>query len=127
MTPKNPPTQLPDVATFSSVLGQAVWLMTVSAKHRDLKVSDIEALVTPAVVLQQFKLYYKGKQPIAFLSWAMVSDDVKARFEAGERRIDASQWRSGSNLVIVECVSPFAESSEIEKQFWSSATSGQQD
>jgi hemolysin-activating ACP:hemolysin acyltransferase len=124
MTPKNPPAQLPDVATFSSVLGQAVWLMTVSAKHRDLKVSDIEALVTPAVVLQQFKLYYKGKQPIAFVSWAMVSDKVKARLETGDRHLDASDWRSGSNVVIVECVSPFAERAEIEAQFWQTVKSG---
>lgn len=60
--------KFPDTATFASSMGQAVWLMTVSKAHRDLKISDIEDLVTPAILLQQFKIYMKDKQPVAFLA-----------------------------------------------------------
>lgn len=109
--------KFPDAATFSSVLGQAVWLMTVSKAHRDLKISEIEERVTPAIVLQQFKIYMKDKQPIAFLAWASVSDEVKSRLDSGNRSIAAEEWRSGENTVIVECVSPFAEEGKILSQF----------
>ena len=109
--------KFPDAATFASSLGQAVWLMTVSKEHRDLKISDIEDLITPAILLQQFKIYMKDKQPIAFLAWASVSDEVKTRFERGNRILEPHEWRSGPNIVIVECVSPFADRAEIEKQF----------
>lgn len=61
------PTALPDAATFASTMGQAIWLMTVSKAHRDLPIREIEARVTPAIVLQQFKLYMKDKQPVAFV------------------------------------------------------------
>jgi hemolysin-activating ACP:hemolysin acyltransferase len=98
-------------------MGQAVWLMTVSKAHRDLRISEIEELVTPAVLLQQFKIYLKGKQPIAFLAWASVSNEIKARFDAGDLRLAPHEWRSGANIIIVDCVSPFAEREEIEKQF----------
>ncbi len=126
MTKDKPINLFAAAATFSSTLGQAVWLMTASAKHRDFRISDIEAFVTPAVLLQQFKLHCKGKQPIAFISWASVSEEIKARLERGDRYLNAAGWRSGSNVVIVECVSPFAERAEFEKQFWSSVTSDQQ-
>lgn len=112
--------KLPDVATFASAMGQAAWLLTVSKEHRDKKISFIEEVVSPAIFLQQFKIYSKGKQPIAFLSWATVSDEVKARFEAGDRKLEPQEWRSGKNLVIVECVSPFADLDEVIKQFWAS-------
>ena len=107
-----------DSATFASAFGQAVWLMTLSKDHRDLKVKQIEDLVTPAVFLQQFKIYSQGKQPVAFLSWASVSDQIKARFDDGNRTLGAEEWRSGKHIVIVDCVSPFAPKDEIVKQFF---------
>jgi cytolysin-activating lysine-acyltransferase len=94
--------------------------MTVSKVHRDLPIREIEARVSPAVLLQQFRIYLKGKQPSAFLSWAAVSDEVKARFDAGNTTLAAHEWRSGENIVVVECVSPFADRAEIEKQFMAS-------
>jgi len=94
--------------------------MTVSKAHRNYTMVDFETYVTPAIFLQQFKIYMKGKQPIAFLAWASVSDEVKARIDQGNRKLEPQEWRSGSNIVIVECVSPFAERAEIEKQFLAS-------
>ena len=112
--------KVPDATTFASALGQAVWLMTVSEEHRDLPISTIETLVTPAVALQQFKVYLKDKQPVAFIAWAAVSDDIKIRLAAGSYVLEPQEWRSGPNIEIVACVSPFALRSEIEKQFWES-------
>jgi hemolysin-activating ACP:hemolysin acyltransferase len=110
----------PDPATFASALGQAVWLMTISKVHRDLPISAIETLVTPAVLLQQFKLYMKDKQPVAFVAWAAVSDEIKSLIGTSSYVLQPQDWRSGPHIEIVTCVSPFALRSEIEKQFWDS-------
>ena len=67
--------------------------------------------------MQQFKLYSKGKQPIAFLAWATVSDEVKERFDAGNMALELKDWRSGSNLIVVDCISPFADPDQIVEQF----------
>lgn len=117
-------TALPDAATFASTMGQAVWLMTVSKAHRDLAIREIEARVTPAIVLQQFKLYMKDKQPIAFVAWALVSDTVRDRL-AGDGTLAAEEWRSGANVVIVDCVSPFADPEDVKRQFWDAVARNQ--
>ena len=116
-SPKNYP-HMKDSATFASAFGQAVWLMTLSKDHRELKIKQIEDLVTPAIFLQQFKIYSKGKQPVAFLSWASVSDEIKSRFDSGDRVLGAEEWRSGKHVIVVDCVPPFAPKEEIAKQFF---------
>lgn len=77
----------PDSATFSSTMGHAVWLMTLSKEHRNRPISEVERVVSPAAILQQFKIYFKEKQPIAFLAWAAVSDEVKAKWDAGDNTL----------------------------------------
>lgn len=81
--------------------------MTVSKAHRHLPIADIETIAATPVLLSQFKLYSRGKQPVAFLSWAMVSNEVKARIESGKTKIDLQDWRSGDNLIVEDCISPF--------------------
>lgn len=99
---------LRDDKTFASVMGNAVWLMTMSKAHRDLPIRTVEELLSPAILMRQFRLFTKGKQPIAFLIWASVSDEVKARLDAGDKKLDLKEWRSGSNIVVVDCISPMA-------------------
>lgn len=109
-----------EAQTFASALGQAVWLMTMDPAYRDLPIREIEARVATPIFLQQFKVYLKGKQPVAFLTWALASDDVKARIEAGDKVLELKDWRSGTNRVVVECVSPFVEAEVFIKQFGAS-------
>lgn len=96
-----------DNQTFASAMGQAVWLMSMSPQHRDLPIREIETRVSIPLLLGQFRVYTKGKEPVAFLTWARVSDEVKARIDAGELLTDIREWKSGDTLVVVECVSPF--------------------
>lgn len=106
-----------DPATFGSALGQAVWLMTMSESHKEQPIKALEAEVLPAILLQQFKLYSKGTQPVAFLTWATVTDEIKKRFDAGDKSLELKDWRSGNNVVIVDCVSPFNPKDVFEKTF----------
>ena len=106
-------------------MGQAVWLMTMSKNHRDLPIRVVESLVSPAILLRQFKLYSKGKQPVAFLIWASVTDEVKAVLDAGGQIEKLEDWRGGSNLVVVDCISPLAPSETFEKQFLESVKAAQ--
>ncbi|MEE9454396.1 MAG: toxin-activating lysine-acyltransferase [Paracoccaceae bacterium] len=74
--------------------------------------------VDPAIFLKQFRLFVKGKQPIAFLTWAKVSSEVKAALEAGRRvELDLKGWRSGPHLVVVDCISPFGPAEKIKEEF----------
>lgn len=90
--------------------------MTMDKRYRDRPIHEIEALVATPILLREFKLYSKDKQPVAFLTWASVSDAVKARVEAGEP-LALEDWRSGENLVVVDVVSPFAEADVVRQKF----------
>ncbi|WNZ54052.1 toxin-activating lysine-acyltransferase (plasmid) [Microbulbifer sp. MKSA007] len=108
-----------DVQTFASTMGQAVWLMTMSEAHKELPIRIVEERIAPALLLRQFKLYSKGNQPVAFLVWASVSDEVKERIENGEKKLDVKEWRSGNNIVVLDCVSPFNPAAVFEQKFLS--------
>jgi hemolysin-activating ACP:hemolysin acyltransferase len=103
---------------FGLILGLASWLMTMSKDHRDLPIATLDKRILPAILLKQFKLIRKDKMPVAFISWATVSDEVKARLEGDEAYApEVTDWRSGRNLVIVECVSPFSPAAEVKQHF----------
>ncbi len=106
-----------DPATFANYLGQASWLMTLSPEHKELPISTIDKRILPAIFLKQFRLFAKGKQPIAFLTWAKVSDEIKAELEAGRVELDLKGWRSGPHLVVVDCISPFGPAEKIKAEF----------
>lgn len=101
-------TLLADDKTFASVLGQAVWLMSMDEAYKDLPISMIEGRVLPPIVLRQFKLYSKGKQPVAFLTWAMLDKEALASLDRDKLSgNDLKFWRSGNSVTVVDCVSPF--------------------
>lgn len=106
-----------DDHTFASTFGQAVWLMTMSKAHRDKTIKELENDVAPAILFRQFKLYSKGKQPVAFLTWASVSDAVKSRLDSGDKTMALEDWRSGPNIVVVDCISPFTPAESVIDKF----------
>ncbi len=107
-----------DPEEFGVFLGLASWLMTMSKEHRDLPISRIDRRVLPGLLLKQFKLIRRDKMPIAFVSWASVSDEIKARMEADpDFSPELKDWRSGPRLMIVECVSPFLPAEKVRQEF----------
>lgn len=105
-----------DPQTFGSAMGNAVWLMTMDKRYRDRPIREVEAIVATPILLRQFKLYSKDKQPVAFLAWASVSDEVAKKIEAGET-LALEDWRSGPRIVVVDCVSPFNPPEMFIKKF----------
>jgi cytolysin-activating lysine-acyltransferase len=99
--------------TVSQVLGEITWLMTQSPRHKAIPLGDLEWLLMPAILLRQFRIFYKGEQPVGVALWALVDDLVAKRIDAGDNRLSAVEWKSGSNMRIVELVAPFGGEAEI--------------
>lgn len=106
----------PDAQTFGSTLGNAVWLMTMDKRYRDRAISEVEARIATPILLRQFKLYSKDDQPVAFLTWASVTDEAKEKHAAGNA-LALEDWRAGPNLIVVDCVSPFNSPEVFEQRF----------
>ncbi|NQY74287.1 MAG: toxin-activating lysine-acyltransferase, partial [Candidatus Margulisbacteria bacterium] len=79
---------------------------------------DFEWLIIPPIALKQFRLFRQKKQnaPIAFVSWASVSEEVEERLLKGVVKLSPKDWNSGKNLWLIDVISPFASNKEILKQ-----------
>jgi cytolysin-activating lysine-acyltransferase len=102
--------------TVAQVMGEITWLMTQSPRHKAIPLGDLEWLVMPAILLRQFRIFYKGEQPVGVALWAMADRLVSKRIDAGDRRLTAAEWKSGSTMRIVDIVAPFGGEAEMRNQ-----------
>jgi cytolysin-activating lysine-acyltransferase len=102
--------------TVAQVMGEITWLMTQSPRHKAILLGDLEWLVMPAILLRQFRIFYKGEQPVGVALWALVDDLVAKRIDAGDRRLTAVEWKSGTTMRIVDIVAPFGGEAEMRAQ-----------
>jgi cytolysin-activating lysine-acyltransferase len=103
----------PAPKTVAQVLGEITWLMTQSPRHKAVPIGDLEWLLMPAILLRQFRIFYHGEQPVGVALWALVDGLVAQRIDAGDKRLTAVEWKSGSNMRIVELVAPFGGEAEM--------------
>ena len=102
--------------TVAQVMGEITWLMTQSPRHKAIPLGDLEWLVMPAILLRQFRIFYKGEQPVGVALWAMVDKLAAKRIDAGDRRLTAMEWKSGTTMRIVDIVAPFGGEAEMRNQ-----------
>jgi cytolysin-activating lysine-acyltransferase len=89
--------------------------MTQSPRHKAIPLGDLEWLLMPAILLRQFRIFYKGEQPVGVAAWALADEIVAKRIDAGDKRLTAVEWKSGSNMRIIDVVAPFGGEAEIRR------------
>lgn len=93
--------------TVAAALGEIVWLLSQSPNHRhSLFCGDLEWFCMPALLHNQYRLFYAEGRPIGVAFWAFVTETVEARLAAGGR-IGADDWRAGERVWLTELVAPF--------------------
>jgi cytolysin-activating lysine-acyltransferase len=102
--------------TVSQVLGEIIWLMTQSPRHKAIPLGDLEWLLMPAILLRQFRIFYKGEQPVGIALWALADDLVAKRIDVGDKRLAAVEWKSGINMRIIDIVAPFGGEAEMRSK-----------
>lgn len=58
--------------TVAQMLGEIVWLMTQSPVHKQLFIGDLEWFCMPAILLEQFRIFYGPNSPAAVALWTSV-------------------------------------------------------
>jgi len=97
----------------AEILGQIAWLMMSSPAHKHLFLADLEWLAAPAVLMKQFRIYNKQNVPLAYASWAFLSEEAERRLTSGVRRIPPSDWNSGERAWLIDLVAPFGGAEEF--------------
>lgn len=95
------------------ILGPVTWLYARDELRRHLFFADIDWAVMPPIVLNQCRLYTKGKLPYAFVTWAFVSEAVDARLRSSLPRIAPHEWQSGPHVWLIDVVAPFGHADEV--------------
>ena len=112
--------KIPNVPTsdeFISTLGRATWVLSQSKLHKAKPIEWLEANIMAALMFKQLRVFSKGKQPLAILTWAYASTAVSERLKFPQYNIALSDWRSGPDIVVVDCISPFTDSEKFKKIF----------
>ena len=88
------------IPTLAHTLGEIVWLMTRSPLHKHLKIGDLEWLLMPAILMNQFRLFRAGEQVVGLALWAYLTPEQAAEMgKAG--KIKPEDWRFGTDVLQV--------------------------
>lgn len=116
--------QLADVAKAQAervmgkipVLGAVCWLMMQQPGARHTLLSEMDWRVMPPLVLEQAKLYMRDSAPIAYVSWAKLSDATAQRYLEAPHHLTAADWKSGEQVWIIDLIAPFGGTAEVMKE-----------
>lgn len=106
--------------TVSHLLGEMTWLLTQSPLHRSFALSDLEWLVMPALIHEQFYMFRDGDQPVGLALWAKCKPDVVKKLDGGmiepENRLTLEEWTNGDQIWLVDLISPFTNAENKHRE-----------
>lgn len=107
------------------ILGPVLWLYARDPLRKFTFMADIDWILLPPVILDQYRLYSKNEIPFAFFTWAKVSDAVDQRLRSGTLRIAPHEWKSGEHLWLIDVVTPFGHLEEMVAELHKTQFPGQ--
>ena len=100
--------------TIGEVFGEAVWLMSQSARHRhNFFLADLEWLLVPPIAHNQFRMFKADGKPFGMAFWAHFSEEVEARFSKGNIKLKSDEWNCGNRIWLIDLVAPFGHANKI--------------
>ncbi len=137
-TSRTPKTHLASLSSGSSSyskplgshIGEMVWLMGQSPIHRELRIKDLDWLLMPPIVLQQYKIFFNdNKTPIGAALWAYLSPEAEAKFKT-HGKIEGEDWgnnaqvdpvkglvrQEGGTPWLIELIAPFHTSDNKHRE-----------
>lgn len=120
----NPAAATHPAITGGTALGHAVWLMMNMPNYRHVFLSDLEWMVMPAILLNQFRLFNADNKVVAFAAWAYLSEDAEKRLQEPNPRLAPADWKSGDRLWLIDVFAPFGHAELALKELRETALKG---
>jgi len=90
---------------FGNIVGDIVYLMMRSPFHKHLFLSDLEWLLIPPVRLKQMRIFRNEQMPLAYISWAYLTEEAEQRLLTTGVRIAPRDWNAGNRIWIIDNIS----------------------
>ncbi|HYJ42183.1 MAG TPA: toxin-activating lysine-acyltransferase [Steroidobacteraceae bacterium] len=102
---------------LSANFGHAIRVLA-SCDRRTEALQPLGIHLWPAVRLNQIGFLYNSKgSPVAFATWAFVTDEVAQSMLADPNyNMDISEWNEGDQLWLVDFVAPFGEARNLMRK-----------
>lgn len=100
----------------AQIYGEVAWLYGRSALHRNTPITLLERLVLPAILNSQYRLYRRGANPVAYVSWGFFSEEAERRFVRAPIRISPDDWKSGSRIWFIDFIAPFGDGTWLHRE-----------
>lgn len=98
----------------AAAMGGAVWLWLHSSSHRNMPLNGLSALLLPAITRRQFLLASHNGQPVAYISWANLSEEAEQRYlNQHPLHMPEADWNSGERLWLLDWVAPFGHTAAM--------------
>lgn len=89
------------------LIGSITHLMISSPLHRKYKIASIPERFIPSLIHNQFRYYEIDGNPIGFVNWAWLTDEVEEKFMTTQYVLNLDEWQGGNNLWFPEFIAPF--------------------
>ena len=96
------------------LLGEITALMMSSPLHSKYTVGDVTKNFLPPLDLGQFRIYKKGKTPIALLTWAYLDDETSDKYANEQYDLQLGDWNKGKNLWFIDFIATQNVIKEVE-------------
>jgi len=107
-----------------AALGQAVWLMMNMPMYRHFFLGDLDWMVMPPIILNQYRLFRVENRIVAFAAWGYLSEAAEQRLSGPNPRLAPADWKSGDRLCLVHMFAPFGHHELALKELRETALAG---
>ena len=95
-----------------------------SPRHAPMPLIDALRGFLPPIALGQYLLLRGAGRPVAYLSWARLTDETSDRWRRGVYEIMPPDWAAGSNIWVVDVIAAPGCGARIIRRFRDSLPSG---
>ena len=88
-------------------LGKLSWLWMNSSLHREWTVALAARFLLPPIALNQIEIIERDGMPVAYCSWAWLSEQAEVGYLLKPSGITENDWNCGDRLWFVDWVAPF--------------------
>ncbi len=98
---------LPDIfLRWMQDLGDILWLASRSRVQGRYPLAILRSRVFASLWHGQYRLLRQDGQPVAFLNWAWLSEELSRAYQRAPFHLEPEQWRSGDQLWFMEIMGP---------------------
>ncbi len=96
------------------VAGEISWLIAKSMHHQFLFISELEWLIFPPIISNQYYIF-RDKQGYIFgvALWANVNEEVDERLSKHAPKLKPNEWNCGNITWLIDFISPFGQQEKM--------------